>query len=82
MTKDKTMTQETKLKAIIKKAVKERGKKRIYDIEELLEVLIIVNLWELGLTQEQMREVLRIDISSISRTAKKLNKFKKEKKYG
>jgi len=63
------------------KAEKKRNRARVYNIDELLEILIIVNLWELGLTQEQMREVLRIDISSISRTAKKLNKFKKEQRY-
>lgn len=48
---------------------------RIYTTNELLEILIIVNLWRINLTQEQMREILRIDIGRISRTAKKLIKF-------
>ena len=56
-----------------------RTKKRYYDLEELFEILIVIICWKYGLSQEQMRELLRIDISRISRTAKKLEKFKKQK---
>lgn len=59
-----------------------RGRQRYYDLEELFEILIVVFCWKLDLTQEQIQEILHIDMSRISRTAKKLEKFKKEKRYG
>lgn len=64
----------------IKRVIKKE--KRVYDIEELLEILIIVNLWHMKIGQREMAKILRIDPNRISRTAGKLEKFKKRKKYG
>ena len=58
-----------------------KGRQRHYDLEELFEILIVIICWKYRLNQEQIREILHIDMNRISRTAQKLEKFKK-KKYG
>jgi len=58
----------------------ERRIKELEKIQNLLEVVIVVFLWR-KFTQNQIRELLRIDISRISKVAQKLEKFRKQRFY-
>lgn len=53
---------------------------RVYETDELLEIMIIIRLWRMGMNQGEIAKFLRIDLSRVSRTAKKLEKFKKRKR--
>jgi len=58
----------------------ERRVKELEKIQNLLEVIMVVFLWR-KFTQNQIRELLRIDISRISKVAQKLEKFRKQRFY-